>query len=129
MPTPAELIKKFTELEDVVDAEQKAFDAWAKPYREAMETIRNAVHEEIRRLGVKNFPVEEVGTAYLSTTLSAKVDNRDAFLQFVTTNNRWNFLDARVLKEPVKDWLETGAVEPPPGIKIEYFTKCHIRRS
>ena len=128
MPTPAEMITKFVQIEDLVNAETAKFDEWAKPYRQAMETIKNEIGAALLQSGQKNFLIEGVAIAYTTTNLSTKVDNRDDFLQFVTSQNAWNFLDARVLKDPVRDWMDKGALEPPPGIKIEPYTKLHIAR-
>jgi hypothetical protein len=136
-PTIGEVIDRYKAIEAHVDAECAKFDETMKPWKEAMDTMKGYIHGELLRQNLKNFKSEK-GTAYLTETLSAKVDNRADFLEFVRQDN-WNFLDARVLKEPVENWLtseenraktEPGYVaKPPPGLKTEWIIKCNIRKS
>lgn len=127
-PTIGDLIAKHNEIKTYAEAEQTDFDARMKPYRDAMEAINGAILAELQRQGVQNFKTD-AGTAYQQTTMSVKVDNRADFLQFVTEKDRWDFLDARCLKDPVKEWLDKNDGVVPPGVKVDFFTKCNIRRS
>jgi hypothetical protein len=80
----------------------------------------------------------EWGTPYLSRTLSVKVADREQFLAFVRLGN-WEFLDARCLKDPVKDLMmkneeatAAGKTIVPLlslGIATEVIVKCNIRKS
>jgi hypothetical protein len=136
-PTIGEVIDRYKAIEAHVDAECAKFDEAMKPWKEAMDTMKGYIHGELLRQNLKNFKSEK-GTAYLTETLSAKVDNRADFLEFVKQDH-WEFLDARVLKEPVENWLaseeirakmEPGYVaKPPPGLKTEWIIKCNIRKA
>ena len=126
--TIGELIAKHNELLTYVEAEQAKFDEQMKPVQDGIGAIKGAILAELQAQGVQNFKTDD-GTAYQSTTMNVKVDNRADFLQFVQNGSKWDMVQVGVLKEPVKDWLDTHDGVPPPGVKVDFFTKCNIRRS
>lgn len=128
MITIGQLIDKYKELDAFVETEDTAHSERMKPYREAIATIKNAALSELQRTGQQNAKSENGGTAYQQTIMSVKVDNSSAFLDFVAKNNRWDMLSPQALKEPVKEFVETNKAEPP-GLKVEFITKCNIRTS
>jgi hypothetical protein len=126
MPTIGEMIERHQELKRHVERETEAFSTAIKPYSDAMGIIEQCILAELDKQGLKNFKSEH-GTAYKSVTMSAKVDDRETYLQFVQRGH-WDFLDARVLKGPVEEWIEKTK-EPPPGVAVGYNAKCNIRKS
>lgn len=126
--TVGALIAKHGELKTAIAEIQDRFDAELKPYTQAMETINQALLVELQNQGLQNFKCDD-GTAYLSTIMSAKVADRGQFLGFLIENRAWDMLDARPLKDPVKNWLDENNGTPPPGVTVEFTTKCNVRRS
>lgn len=130
-PTIGDLVAKHNELKAYVEAEEEAFKAALKPYKDGINAILATcgaiLQAQMGPDGKANFS-SDAGTAYLQHGLSVKVDNRADFLNFVTSTNAWDFLDAGVLKDPVRDYLDKNHA-PPPGIKTEAFVKCLIRRT
>ena len=127
-PTIGDIIAKHNEIKAFVEAADEKHDAAMKPYKEALRTLTTTAGVVLQEQGLQNFKAEGEGTAYLQHGLSVKVDNREAFLDFVITQNHPEFLDAGVLKDPVRDYLDKHQA-PPPGVKTENFVKCLIRRS
>ena len=69
----------------------------------------------------------EHGTVYLSTTVKAKVEDRDAFFEFVRENDMWAMLTSAVSKDAVEEFIEsTGDV--PPGVSIDRETNARVRK-
>lgn len=140
--TISDLIVKALELKDFVSAEEKEVDARLKPYKDGIVAIEQEILRQLQEQGVQNFKTE-FGTAYQASQLSVKVDNPGDFRQFVvggdifnefgdfveTAAPHWEFADLRCLKEPVKDWLDQNHGVTPPGVRVEQFVKCNIRRS
>jgi hypothetical protein len=124
--TIAELVTKHNEIKAYLEAEQEAFDTRIKPYKQGLAAILNSCGVLLQEQGQQNAKTED-GTAYLNHGLSVKVDNREKFLEFVTNQN-WDFLDAGVLKDPVRAYREQHNADPP-GVKCEEFVKCLIRRT
>lgn len=128
MPTIGELIDKYKELETYVEAEDEAYNKRMKPFKDGINTIKQAALAELQRTGQQNAKSENGGTAYQQTILSVKVDKPDVFIQFVRDNDRWDMLSPGALKEPVREFLDKTST-PPPGLLTEFITKCNIRRS
>lgn len=123
--TIGDMIAKFHEIKAALEAAQAHFDEEWKPYREAMQALQTACGAELTRQGLQNFK-SDAGTAYLRKSDSVTVTNRDDFVKFVL-DDHLEFLDARVLKDPVRDWVDKHEV-PPPGVKIEPSVQCIIRK-
>lgn len=125
MATIGELIEKHNEYLTFLEAEEAKFNEETNIYRVAIEVIKQAILSELVAQGVQNFKTEH-GTAYQSTILSAKVDNPADFKALCLRD--WSFADLRVRKESVKLWLDEHNGEKPPGVAVEFITKCNIRR-
>jgi hypothetical protein len=73
------------------------------------------------------------GTAYLSTIVSPKITERDAYLDFVLDN--WDTFGNAMLqlsapqKDAVEEYLTTHEGQLPPGVVTSAFTRVNIRRS
>ena len=126
--TVGALIAKHGELKMAIAEIQDRFDAELKPYMDAMGTINQALLVELQNQGLQNFKCDD-GTAYLSSIMGVKVADREQFLGFLIENRAWDMLDAGALKKPVRDWLDENNGTPPPGITVEFTTKCNVRRS
>lgn len=125
-PTIGEMIAKHNEIKAFIEAEEAVYNERMKPYRDALVALTTTCGVELQRQGLQNSNVEGVGTAYLQHGDSVTVDNKDDFVKFVL-DDHLEFLDARVLKDPARDWLNKHQAVPP-GVKIVPFVKCIIRR-
>lgn len=72
--------------------------------------------------GLTSFKTE-YGTAFLTTTDFANVDDWDAVLRFIREEEAYDMLEKRVSKAAVRGYIEANK-EVPPGIK--YGTKLDI---
>lgn len=129
--TDAQLIEQHNAILEEQVGMVERHKAELAPYNDAIMAIKAEMLLRLQERGAQNVSVEGAGTAYQQTTLSVKVDNRDEFLKFLFEDwhARSNFLDAGVIKDPVKAWLDANNGVPPPGITISNFTKCNIRRT
>lgn len=155
MATISEMIERHNELKAYLEKSAESFAAHVKPYNEAMGVIEQAIltmlNKEFPDLnGPASFKCE-AGTAYRSNVLSVSVTDKKAYLDFLlepimqllsdvaptigdadwyrdALAKRLEFLDARVLKEPVKQWRESNHVDPP-GVTGTPAIKCNIRRT
>lgn len=131
MITDAQLIEKYQEFKAFVAAEGEAFDARLKPYVEGMKTIENALLERLNERGAENTKTD-AGTAYKSTITNVKVVARDVFLKFCIDN--WSTVGAEMLnvgavKDPIKQFIESGGSPESIGIETSAFTRVNIRKS
>lgn len=126
--TIGQMIAKFSELKTEAERIAEEHEKELKPYQDGMKTIQGAILLELQTQNLQNFKSDK-GTAYQSTTMSVKVDNRDEFLNFITSKGYWSMASIGAYADPVKDYLDTHNGVPPPGLTITSFTKCNIRRS
>ena len=129
--TIGDMITKYREIEALVEAADKAHNEEWGPYKAAMNALKVACGAELQRQKAQNYRNDD-GMAYLRRGIKVTVDNRDEFLKFVTSENKWNFLDAGCLVDPVKEYLEDEANNPdakaPPGVKVDPYVACSIRK-
>ena len=124
--TMEELIKQFHMVKADAEALVKEQAEAMKLYSDAMKVIKNFVLlklDEQKETSVKT----KVGTAYISSGIKGKVDNRDALLEHCVEHG-WGLLDIGVLLEPLKEFIDQSGGEPPPGVSIESWRRCNIRK-
>jgi len=126
MPTAAELIEKYIQLRDHLKKLTDEFEERTETYRTSMTAIEGVLLDEINRLGGQSIKTP-YGTAYRSTTVSAKVVDRDAWFDFIFENKHRDMLTTHVAKDAVKDWMETSQ-KSPPGLDLTPIMKCNIRK-
>ncbi len=66
------------------------------------------------------------GTVYLSTTVKAKVEDRDVFFEFVRANDMWAMLTSNVSKDAVEEFIESTG-DAPPGVSVNRETNARVR--
>lgn len=126
--TIGEMIKKYVELRDFMKLRAEARAVEDKPYNEAMETIEGIVLQHLNENSEQSIKTEW-GTAYKSTTMSAKVASPEDFFNYVREADAFQLLTSAVSKDAVKDHMEEHQGTPPPGIDVTYFTKVNFRRA
>jgi hypothetical protein len=70
----------------------------------------------------------EAGTAYKSTRISVTTGDKDAFMEFVRTNDEWPLLEVRPSKSAVEEY-RAAHDDLPPGINWRAEQVVNIRRS
>lgn len=122
-----ELIKKYLKLRDgksELEAKQKEE---LKRFTSAMTKIEQLIMAEFNETGQESAKTA-VGTAYKSVRTSAKVADRDTFITFVRDNEAWDFLENRVNKSAVEEYMAEHD-DLPPGVDISRSATINIRRS
>jgi hypothetical protein len=69
----------------------------------------------------------KAGTFFKRTTTSAKVADRDMFLHFVIENDALNFLESRVNKTAVEEYI-TEHKTVPPGVSVVRAVAISVNR-
>ncbi|MGA2165900.1 MAG: hypothetical protein ABSH36_15740 [Solirubrobacteraceae bacterium] len=132
MTDPAALIAEFLSLRDWLAAESKRMSEHYKPQRERMQEIQNILlHRANAESRDPHQPWSlrvDTGTAYRSTTMSAKVEDRDVWLDFALDGHEEGLQLAAPQVDFVKAWIEEHG-GPPPGVGISFNTTVNIRKS
>ena len=129
--TAADLVKKYLALKDHCTSEEKRFNEHLSQYRKEMEQISQQLLDMANTQGCDSFATEH-GTAYKSRLMNVKVEDRDRLLDFA--DEHWQEIGSDLLlisaqKEAVRRWMEENNNQPPPGLKIDWFTRINVRRS
>jgi hypothetical protein len=148
-PTAEELITEHFDLQDKIKEANKRVAELLAPHKARLEAIDAELHAMLNALGTgdKANLSTDAGTAYLSHLMNVSVDpeapaytnasgenqvGRMALIDFALEN--WNEIGADLLlvqpqKDAVRKWMDDHNGQPPPGLKVGWFTRVNVRRS
>ena len=125
-PSHADYIGQYIKLRNFIAARQEAFDKEMEPYHAAMKALEDWGQGVLNQLAgdddAKASLATPQGTMYRKKTLSVKVDDREAWFQFIFEANREAFLTTAVSKEAVVEYMDKYKSEPP-GIATSWIRK------
>ena len=123
----SDLVAKYIEARDRKAQLKAEYDMKASRLEEKMEKIEVKLLEVFDQTGMDSVKTE-FGTAYTSTRSSASVADREAFMEFVRSNDEWPLLEVRASKTAVEQYKDAHA-DLPPGINWREERVVNIRRS
>lgn len=121
------LVDGYIKLRDKKAEIKAKHDAELAPINETLAKIEIHLLEQMQAQGVKAYKADS-GTAYTSTSTSATVADRDMFFKFVREKELWQFLEARVSKTAVDEYVAANE-EVPPGVNYKTAVVVNVRRS
>lgn len=126
--TPAEIIKQYVALRDYKEELVKQQKAALKPYNDALDTLENALLEQLNADAAQSIKTE-FGTAFKKTSMTVKTVDKDALFDFVRSTENFSMLTAAVSKEALKEYMEENEDRRPPGVDVTFFTEVQVRRN
>lgn len=141
------LITEHFSIRAHLDTQQKQFDEYCKTYRTQLELIDSQLMAILNAQGLDAVK-SDAGTAYKSTLLNTSVSadetqpyvnqqgqesrGREAVLDFCLDN--WDSIGNELLlvgvqKDAIRRHMEENAGQPPPGVKVGWFTRINYRKS
>ena len=124
-------------IDDVIAAYltlRKRKEETAARHKEEMAPINDQMHkcaawiqQQLQNQGLTNMKSES-GIAFLQTDTTVSVKDWDATFEWIKSNNHWQFLERRVSKSVVQDYIEAYK-EVPPGVSVTSEISAHIRKS
>jgi hypothetical protein len=127
LKTPAEKVAAYIKLRDFKKAAEDEFKNSMKRTNEAMDKLEAELLSHLNDTGANSLACDE-GTVYRNTQMSATVENREAFRQYVIEKDLWEAMDIRANKTFVKEFMEQNG-EALPGIKVTTLATVGVRRS
>lgn len=121
-----EVVAAYVRLRDRKTEIQRRHKDELAPINEDMGKLEAWLQAQLLQQGVDSMKTKG-GTAYLQTSSSATVKDWDATLEFIKQTNDWSFLEARVNKTAVKDYIENSG-EVPPGVDYNETIVVRVRR-
>lgn len=121
-----QVVRGYIKLRDKKNEMKREHTEQLAPINEKMKLVEGWLMRDLITRKVQSQKTAE-GTAFLQKSTTATVKDRDAFLDFVKKNDRWDLIENRVAKSAVVDHLEnTGEVVP--GVSFEQTQVVRIRR-
>lgn len=114
-------------LRDKIDALKKLHKEQLAPLNDQMSKLEAFLQMELNKQGVTSFAAKGVGTAYLQNVTSVTTEDWQSTLDWIKASNLWEFLEKRVSKTVVQDYMESQG-EVPPGINVRTEVEVRIRR-
>ena len=116
------VIKKYMKLRSQKEAVEAEIKERVSNIKADMAKLEAFLQAKMDADGLTSFK-SKYGTAFLTTTDFANVDDWDAVLRFIREEEAYDMLEKRVSKTAVRGYIEANK-EVPPGIK--YGTKLGI---
>lgn len=125
--TPAERVAAYIRLRDYKKAAEEEFKKSLKRVNDAMEKLEGELLNDLNASGANSLSCD-AGTVYKNTQLSATVENREVFREYVVKNDLWEAMDIKANKTFVKEFMEREGT-PLPGVKVTQIATVGVRRS
>lgn len=124
----SEAITRYIELRDNKAALKKLHAAELREkFTDEMEKIEKMFLRAFEKTGQTNAKVKGVGTAYMKARVTDKVEDRTAFLGWVLETGKLEFLESRVSKSALDEYVEEHE-DLPPGVKRTIDQTVNIQR-
>lgn len=97
------------------------------PLTENIDKLEGWLQAELQKLGLQNFKGAS-GVAFLQTTTSATSKDWEATLKWIIETGAYEFLERRVSKTVVQEYMEQHG-EAPPGVSVTREIEVRVRKS
>lgn len=121
-----DLVDKYIKLRDLKDRVKAEYSEKESRIVAKMDVIEKELMTFLNQTGQESGSTK-AGTFFKRHTTSAKVIDRDVFFQFVLSNEATNFLESRVNKTAVEEYIETHG-EVPPGVDVVRAVSISVNR-
>ena len=96
------------------------------PHKEKMNLLLQWMETKALADGLKNVPVDGVGTGYWTTHSSAVVANPAEFWNFVKSQQAFDLVETRASSKAVKSYID-GHHAPVPGVSFSQTQIFKVR--
>lgn len=130
-PTPADLIKRYHELNAWIESESKRLEEYYKPHRQKLEKIKNQLLAMANALGTDSFKTD-FGTAYKVTIVTPKITDKEKYLDWVLEH--WNDVGDMLQvgapqKKAVDAYMQEHDGALPPFVETSSFTRMNVNKA
>lgn len=121
-----ELVEKYIALRDKKAVIKKEYDDKVATVDTLLDKIEVTLLKTLQETGLDSVSTK-LGTAYTATRSTAKVADKEQFMNFVIQGENWEFLENRVSKEAVEQFKAAND-DLPPGISWSEVRTVNVRR-
>ena len=124
--TVDKVIAKYIDCRKTKDAIESEAKAKVSDIKEQMAKLEAWLKEKADQDGVDSFKTSN-GTAFLTTTDFARVEDWDSTLEFIKDNEAYDLLEKRVSKTAVRGYIEANK-SVPSGINYGTRIDVNVRK-
>lgn len=121
-----EVIGAVIRLRDAIDETKKQHKLQLEPLNTQMEKLEAWLQLQLQQQGTTSIAAKGVGTCFLQNVVSVKVEDWAATLDWVQRTGGWEFLEQRVSKTVVQEYMESQG-EVPPGVSVKTEVEVRVR--
>jgi len=121
------IVKVFLRIRDERADRKKEWEGEDEALREAQETLQSHMLQQMNETGITSFQTK-YGTVYRSTSIQPTGSDWDAFYKWVAENDAFDFLERRIKKTSVSDYMEQNKGAVPPGVTVLRKFEVNVRR-
>jgi hypothetical protein len=126
-PTAAQIAQAFLACRDQIEASEAAHKERIAPLKASLERLKTALLDTLNEAGVQNMKIAGVGTMFKKKVVSASCTDWAASLAFIQEFERWDFLEHRMNKTVVMEYMEKNQA-PPPGVNVTVTYDATVQR-
>lgn len=97
-----------------------------KPYRDMLEQLGNMLLGHLNSTNVESVRAA-AGTFFKTTKKTASLEDPEAFMRFVISNQLFDMIDRKANVKAVDDYIQTHKALPP-GVKFTERVEVNVRR-
>lgn len=120
-------VKRYVELRDQRRRMKREYTALDQPLAEEEGLLGGKILAYMNELGTEGCRTA-YGTCYKSERATASLADPDAFMRFVTENQRFELLDRKANVTAVKDYIQKNNA-PPPGVNLHIMQTLGVQRA
>lgn len=127
----AALVAEHQQIKTHLEAQEKLFSDYKKPYNERIEQIQGAITAAMTEQGIKSFKTD-TGTAILSTIVTPKILDKEKYLDWVLEDwdNRGAMLQIGApQKNALDEFMDANEGRLPPNIETSSILRFSIRKA
>lgn len=121
----SDLLEDYATLAVYIDGKE----AEISEYKKARDNLKAAVLAQMSDIGIKNAKSLAGHAVCLVTNLSTKVEDAEAFYDFVFHHGGETFLTKHVNKDAVDKYMDEHEGEAPPGIKVDTINSLRFTKA
>jgi hypothetical protein len=121
------LVRVYLKMRDKRTELKRAYEEEDNKLKANMSKIETTLLSFLNDHKMDNSSTKD-GSFYREETMIPTGADWEAFYQFVKQEDAFEFLEKRITKKAVKDYMEAHGGTPPPGVSVYREFVCRVRR-
>lgn len=129
MTTPSlpDVTSAYIKIRDALDAKRKEATRDQAELKEKLGQLEGFLKDQLQNVLKVESIKTPYGTVFTTTKTSVGVQDWDAVLAYIKSNDAYNLLNRSVNKTAVGEYVKEHST-PPPGVKSDSFLEVAVRR-